>query len=465
MRDIQTVECRWRDSPLPVLVVSKVIRGEQGEQGPPGAMGESGLGTGDVTIGQLRDEIAARSEADTALGIRIDDIPDPNYLGTYDNLTQEVKSNVELGNTTLRYGRYWIVHERDNARAQGPLSAVEDGWRAIDGQYRLDAPSQSRIYDGGDHTYVGDNLYFCRTGGSYTSVQIVVSPNWDNLTGGGEAGGGDVTTAQLNAEIAARTEGDTALGIRIDELPDPGPGDGVTEAQLQAEVTAREEGDTALGTRIDDLPDTVSPGQLFQETLERSRQDSILRDRLNNLPDTDAQFQEEALQRSSADIALGNLIDDIPPPGINIGQATAVARAVTADWAEANNSDQIPANKLGNAAQATARNEVLVPFRPGANPALILIQSIGYVTAADGYTEYNAPFYISDGRFTRSMHLRHVTSRENRILLACWQVGVELRQQELLSVATVPLLALTFSISSYGNLRNVDCLVFGDIMR
>ena len=346
------------------------IQGIQGEQGPPGAMGESGLGTGDVTIGQLRDEIAARSEADTALGIRIDNIPDlpaPHYLGAYDNLLQQVKDSVDLGNIVLRFGRYWIVHERNNARANGPLSAVDDGWRAIDGQYRGVATVAPRVYDQADHVEKDDDLWFCRVAGSYSSAQIVVGPNWWNASGGAvdPGPGGGVTEAQLQAEVTARTEGDTALGIRIDGLPE-----GVTAAQLQAEIAARTARDTALGIRID------------------------------GLPDTDAQFAEEALQRSQADIALGTRIDNLPPGGINLGQATAAARAATAIWSHRDNSDQIPANKLGNAAQATARNEVLVPFRPGANPALILIQSIGYVTAADGYTEYNAPFYISDGGYT-----------------------------------------------------------------
>ena len=357
-----------------------------------------GLGAGDVTTAQLQDEAVARAEGDTALGTRIDDLPDPNYLGVYDNLLQQVKDTVGLGDTVLRYGRYWIVHELDNARANGPLSSINDGWRAIDGQYRIDAPAQSRIYDGGDHTYVDDDLYFCRVGGNYTSAQIIASDNWDNLTSGGE-----VTTAELQAETTARVQGDEALGTRIDELPAPGinlgqaaaaaraitsdwaeagnaeqiPFDklgnaagGVTPAELTAEITAREEGDTALSERIDntnyrlgteeiqrgekdiELEDRIFdlPTAADYVTASNARQqgDDELDERIDNLPDTDAQFAEEALQRSQADVALGNRIDNLPAGGINLGQATAAARAVTADWAETNNPDPIPADKLGN---------------------------------------------------------------------------------------------------------------------
>ncbi len=347
-----------------------------------------------VTPVELEIEVTAREQGDRVLSSRIDDLPAPpapHYLGAYDNLLQQIKDNVNLGNIVLRYGRFWIVHERNNARANGPLSAIDDGWRAIDGQYRIDAPAQSRIYDGGDHTYVGDNLYFCRIGGNYTSAQIIASDNWDNLTlGSVDPQPGGVTAAQLAAEVTARSEGDTALGTRINQ----------NDSNIGEEIRRRQEGDVALGTRIDEFPVGVTPNQLGMEVSAREHGDATLVGLINNLPDTDAQFQEEALQRSNADIALGNRIDDIPPPGITLGQATAAAQAATALWSHRHNADQIPANKLGNAAQATARNEVLVPFRPGANPALILIQSIGYVTAADGYTEYNAPFYISDGGYT-----------------------------------------------------------------
>ena len=39
------------------------------------------------------------------------------------------------------------------------------------------------------------------------------------VEGGGEGGGGDVTTAQLQAETTARQQGDAALGTRIDAIP------------------------------------------------------------------------------------------------------------------------------------------------------------------------------------------------------------------------------------------------------
>ena len=300
------------------------------------------------------------------------------YVGPWGNLTDEQKAALDLGQVSLRYNRYWIVHERDNARANGPLDAEPDGWRAIDGQYRTDAPAQPRNYDAGDHTQVLGNLYFCRIPGAYTAVEITVSDGWWNLSGGGGGGGGgDVTAAQLAAEAQARQQGDTALGARIDGLPE-----GVTAAQLQAEVVARGEGDNALGGRID------------------------------GLPDTNAQFAEEALQRSQADVALGQRIDNLPEGGVTPQAAEAIARMVTAVWGQADNDEQIPANKLANAVAGTARTEVLVPFRPGSDATKILIQSIGYVTVADGYTEYGAPRYIADSGFTLAVVEAHDFANE-----------------------------------------------------
>ena len=331
------------------------------------------------------------------------------YLGAWDNLNAATRAAVDLGQYALRYGRYWIVHERDRARLHGPLDTALDGWRPVDGQHRGVAPAAVRVYDLDDHVEHDGGLWFCRVAGEYGAAEIVAGPNWWDVTGGG------VTPAQLAAEAQAREAADTALGGRIDNL-DPGPGGGVTPAQLAAEAQARAEGDTALGGRIDDLPEGATAAQLQAEAVARGEGDTALGGRIDDLPDTDAQLAEEALQRSQADVALGGRIDAIPPPGINLGQAVAAAREVSATWSHADNQEPIPAEKLTEAGAATARTEVLVPFRPGSDPAKILIQSIGFVALPDGYSEYAAPRYISDGGFTLAVIEAHDFAAEPHLV-------------------------------------------------
>ena len=107
----------------------------------------------------------------------------PSYLGSWGGLSSSRQGLVELGDITLRYNRFWIVHDRGDARDHGPLDDANDGWRPIDGQYRGVAPSGQRVYDTADHTILDGALYFCIAGGTFTAAQIPGSSSWVRLAG------------------------------------------------------------------------------------------------------------------------------------------------------------------------------------------------------------------------------------------------------------------------------------------
>ena len=238
---------------------------------------------GDVWTFEQRGDLAADDEVARAAAAEALAVARAanRYLGPYANLSAAERAEVDLGDYVLLNNRYWIVHQRVQARASAPGSGVNDGWRPLDGQFRGTAPAQARFYDAGDHTIVGGILYFCEVEGSYTAAEIPGSDNWSGA-GGGDPGGGGVTPAQLAAEVVARQEGDDGLGLRIDELPPaPSPQDiqnmiagagHATVLGLTAETNARRNTDTALGTRID-----VEAGR-------RRDADNALGERIDNLP-------------------------------------------------------------------------------------------------------------------------------------------------------------------------------------
>lgn len=92
----------------------------------------------------------------------------------------------------------------------------------------------------------------------------------------------------LDAEEAARTAADTALGVRIDtEIAERKAADKTLQDNITAEATARAEADTALGARID------------KEVTDRTNADNELGTRIDN--------EEDA--REAADITLQDNID------------------------------------------------------------------------------------------------------------------------------------------------------------
>lgn len=92
----------------------------------------------------------------------------------------------------------------------------------------------------------------------------------------------------LDAEEAARTAADTALGVRIDtEIAERKAADKTLQDNITAEATARAEADTALGARID------------KEVTDRTKADNELGTRIDN--------EEDA--REAADTTLQDNID------------------------------------------------------------------------------------------------------------------------------------------------------------
>lgn len=110
----------------------------------------------------------------------------------------------------------------------------------------------------------------------------------------------------LDAEEAARTAADTALGVRIDtEIAERKAADKTLQDNITAEATARAKADTALGVRID------------KEVTDRKSADTALGTRIDNEEDAreaaDTTLQEnitaEETARTEADTTLQENID------------------------------------------------------------------------------------------------------------------------------------------------------------
>lgn len=110
----------------------------------------------------------------------------------------------------------------------------------------------------------------------------------------------------LDAEEAARTAADTALGVRIDtEIAERKSADKTLQDNITAEATTRAEADTALGARID------------KEVTDRESADTALGTRIDNEEDAreaaDTQLQTnitaEETARKAADKTLQDNID------------------------------------------------------------------------------------------------------------------------------------------------------------
>lgn len=110
----------------------------------------------------------------------------------------------------------------------------------------------------------------------------------------------------LDAEEAARTAADTALGVRIDtEIAERKSADKTLQDNITAEATARAEADTALGARID------------KEVTDRTNADNELGTRIDNEEDAreaaDTTLQDnidaEETARTEADTTLQENID------------------------------------------------------------------------------------------------------------------------------------------------------------
>lgn len=110
----------------------------------------------------------------------------------------------------------------------------------------------------------------------------------------------------LDAEEAARTAADTALGVRIDtEIAERKAADKTLQDNITAEATARAEADTALGARID------------KEVTDRTNADNELGTRIDNEEDAreaadttlQGNIDAEETARTEADTTLQDNID------------------------------------------------------------------------------------------------------------------------------------------------------------
>jgi hypothetical protein len=107
----------------------------------------------------------------------------------------------------------------------------------------------------------------------------------------------------LDAEEAARTAADTALGVRIDtEIAERKAADKTLQDNIDAEETARTEADTALGARID------------KEIQDRTNADNALGTRIDDEEDAreaaDTQLQTNITAEETARIAADKTLQD-----------------------------------------------------------------------------------------------------------------------------------------------------------
>ena len=107
----------------------------------------------------------------------------------------------------------------------------------------------------------------------------------------------------LDAEEAARTAADTALGVRIDtEIAERKSADKTLQDNIDAEETARTEADTALGARID------------KEIQDRTNADNALGTRIDDEEDAreaaDTQLQTNITAEETARIAADKTLQD-----------------------------------------------------------------------------------------------------------------------------------------------------------
>ena len=107
----------------------------------------------------------------------------------------------------------------------------------------------------------------------------------------------------IDAEETARTEADTALGVRIDtEIAERKAADKTLQDNIDAEETARTEADTALGARID------------KEIQDRTNADNALGTRIDDEEDAreaaDTQLQTNITAEETARIAADKTLQD-----------------------------------------------------------------------------------------------------------------------------------------------------------
>ena len=151
-------------------------------------------------------------------------IPRYTYRGPYNP-----NETYQIGDVVLQNNRFWILHLTSEGNANAPGTSNSDGWKPIDGQFRGTAFTQPRYYDTGDHTVTDGHLFFCTSGGTYTSAQITTSGNWYNISGGGGDGSGGLDAAAVTqlvndliaaedhharyTDAEARNQGDAAVSI------------------------------------------------------------------------------------------------------------------------------------------------------------------------------------------------------------------------------------------------------------
>jgi len=119
---------------------------------------------------------------------------------------------------------------------------------------------------------------------------------------------GAATSGALNAEITARTDADTALGVLITDNTNLL---GTTRAELTQEITDRQNADINLQNQINPLATQVS---LNNEITARTDADTalgvLITDNTNLLGTTRAELTQEVSDRTTADNGLQNQIND-----------------------------------------------------------------------------------------------------------------------------------------------------------
>ena len=112
-----------------------------------------------------------------------------SYRGAWSSLNAAQRAALQIGDTVLHSGRFWITHIVATARATEPGAASasqSDGWHAQPPTYRGVAPAAERHYDPLDVASDGTGAHFiCLVEGAYNLSEVTAGPNWAALGGVG----------------------------------------------------------------------------------------------------------------------------------------------------------------------------------------------------------------------------------------------------------------------------------------
>ena len=296
-------------------------------------------GAGAAASAQISAEAVARTNADGALGLRIDSVSatvganasfastsitalanaDSAQVARVDTLTATVGANATFASTSIT----------GLATADTALGSRIDSLTTTVGANSTAITSETTSRTNADQALgsrVDTLTATVGTNAAFASTSITALATADTALGGRidtlNTTVGANSTA-ISSETTARASADTAMGGRVDTLTATVAD---SAASITAEVTARSTADSALGSRVDAISTTVAgnTASISSEIVSRTGADSALSGRIDTLSSTvganAASASSTLTALALADSALGGRIDAIT---VTTGQNTA----------------------------------------------------------------------------------------------------------------------------------------------